>query len=42
MTDAATTGATREAQIAESLAELSAHVDLNKGSMHPGNAIANG
>lgn len=42
MTDAATTGATREAQIAESLAELSAHIELKKGSLLQGNAIANG
>ncbi len=42
MTDAATTGATREAQIAESLAELSAHIELKKGNLLQGNEIANG
>ena len=42
MTDAATTGATREAQIAESLAELSALIELKKGALLQGNEIANG
>lgn len=34
--------ATREAQITESLAELSAHIELKKGDLLQGNAIANG